>query len=376
MNKFLFAVAALAILVLGIPPGGCSSARVAEPAAGAPVTVTPAPLSAWDELVKAAQREGRLSIYGTEMGPVVVALRDTFARKFDISVEAVSGRPPEVVAKITAERRAGIYNADVGHLGETTQIIDIKPLGITVPLSNQLILPEVTDPAKWVRNQVPFVDEEKHVLVFMAMATPGIMVNTDIVADGEIASFVDLVNPKWKGKIVLSDPRVSGPAPNQLANMIKIFGRERATELFKQLAAQQPMITRDQRQLVEWVARGRYPVGYGLSPTVYWEFKAAGAPVKALILKEPTYITGGPGNIAVFDRNPNPKVTQLYINWLLTREGSTIWSKATGWPSGRVDVTKEGFDPAFLPRGDESVPDLNTLDLRAEVRRIAAEIFK
>lgn len=335
-----------------------------------------APVNAWDELVRAAQQEGTLNIYGSEIAPAVAPIREAFRQKFGITIEAVFGRPPEVLAKITAERRAGLYLADVGHLGETTQIKDVKPLGVTVPLSGLLVSPEVTNPERWMRGRLPFVDEDNHVLVFMAMATPGIMVNTDVVKESDIASFLDIVKPQWKGKIVLSDPRVSGPAPNQMANMVRVYGRERAIELFKQLAALDPMITRDVRLLTEWVARGKYPVSYGASPTAYGEFKNAGAPIRFAAVKEPTYFTGGPGNISVFSNNPHPKATQLYINWILGKEGSTIWSKSTGYPSGRADVSKEGMDPSFVPRGDETFPDLETLDLRLEIRNIAAEIFR
>ncbi len=363
-------------VLLTLAAFACGPAEPLPRATTAPAPGTMgAPANAWDELVKAAQREGTVNVYGTSLSGVAVPLRDAFRQKYGINLEFIQGRPPEVIARFSAERRAGLFLADVGHLGETTHTMDIKPLGVTVPLTNLLVLPEVTNPSNWITGKLPYVDRDQHILMFMSLASPSVMVNTDMVKEGEITSFMDVLKPQWKKKIILSDPTVSGPSPNTLATLVRVLGREKALDVFRQLAAQEPVISRDTRLIQEWVARGRYPVSIGASQTVYSEFKAAGAPVQFLILKEPRFTSGGPGNISVFSNNPHPKAAQLYINWLLSKEGSTIWSKGTGYPAGRVDISKEGLDPSFVPRGDEVFPDEELLNLRVEMRKIAAEIF-
>ncbi len=330
----------------------------------------------WDELVKAAQKEGSVNIYGTSLGPVEADLKNGFMKRYGISLDFTQGRPPEVQAKITAERRAGLYLADVGHLGETTSTLDIKPLGITTPLDNLFVLPEVKDGKNWIGGNLIYLEKDHHVLMFMPMAIPLGIVNTDMVKPGSLSSFTDLLQPQWKGKLVLSDPTVSGAAPNILAALYKGYGKEKAMETFRQLAAQEPMITRDQRVMTEWVAKGKYAVFIGQDMNLYNDFVRAGAPLGALKVKEPKFISGASGTLIVFDQNPHPNATKLYANWVLSKEGSSIWSKAAVRPSARVDVSTEGLDPDTIPTANDIFPDQEHMELRVEMRKAAADIFK
>ncbi|MBI4333937.1 MAG: extracellular solute-binding protein [Chloroflexi bacterium] len=354
-------------------------------ACGPTATPPPAPVkdgkpaaaarSEWDELVAAAQKEGTVNIYATAVEAGVVPLRQAFKSKYGIDLEFVQGRPAEVQARLTAERRAGLYLADVGHLGETTQSQDIKPLGITQPVSNLLVLPEVKDPRSWIGGGLPFLDKDGHVFMFMTMAIPHSVVSTELVKTGELSSFTDILAPRWKGKIVFSDPTISGTSPNLLAALYKTFGKDKALDIFRQLAAQEPAITRDQRLMLEWVARAKYAIGLGQSMGLFSEFRRARAPIRINNFKEPRFISGGPGNLSVFSNNPHPRATQLYVNWLLSKEGSAIWSKALEYPSARVDVPKEGLDPDTVPRADDIFPDEEQMKLRVELRKTSAEIF-
>ena len=81
------------------------------------------------------------------------------------------------------------------------------------------------------------------------------------------------------------------------------------------------------------------------------------------------------GNLIVFNNNPHPKATQLYINWLLSKEGSSIWAKALGFPPTRTDVGDEGLEPATLPRAGDIFPDEEQMELRVEMRKLSADVF-
>ena len=111
----------------------------------------------------------------------------------------------------------------------------------------------------------------------------------------------------------------------------------------------------------------------GASQSLYSGFKKAGAPIAYITLKEPSFLATGPGCLSVFSNMPHPNATKLYINWLLSKNAATLWKTMTGYPSRRLDVSKEGIEPAFIPRGDEI--DLDE-DIRQEVQKISAEIFK
>ena len=72
----------------------------------------------------------------------------------------------------------------------------------------------------------------------------------------EIKSWWDLINPKWKGKIIGYDPSIAGVARNVLwyLYMNKFLGPEFMSKLYGDM---QLTLSRDHRQLVDWLADGK-----------------------------------------------------------------------------------------------------------------------
>ena len=63
-----------------------------------------------------------------------------------------------------------------------------------------------------------------------------------------------------------------------------------------------------------------------------------------MIPKEGTYLSGSTGDVGIINRAPHPNAARLFANWLLTKEGQTLWSKAELVQSARLDVPTD-----FLP---------------------------
>src|SRR3990167_8066118 len=94
-------------------------------------------------------------------------------------------------------------------------------------------------------------------MIIRAFAYPTInlAINTEHVNQDEVKSYYDLLNPKWKGKIVMSDPTINGTGGSAFA----VLGFQLLNlDFFRQLSRQELMITRDERLMVDWVAKGKY----------------------------------------------------------------------------------------------------------------------
>ncbi|MBI4332174.1 MAG: ABC transporter substrate-binding protein [Chloroflexi bacterium] len=366
----------LCLMIVLAPVPACQSASIGPAPKFTQPEVQTVKRTAWEEMVEAARKEGSVNIYGSVLGAASGAVRSAGREKFGLNVDIIEGRPEQTVAKLTAEIRAGLHLGDLGLMGRPDFINDVRPLGITAPLAPLLILPEITDPANWRNGKIPYTDKDGHSIGMVAMAIYVSIYNTDVVQGTEIGSFMDYLQPKWKGKIVLSDPGIVGGANNFFTHLASnVFGMEKTVEILRQLAAQEPVVTRDQRLLLEWVARGKYPVGIGHSSAMYAEFKRLGAPITLAILKEPPHLSSGSGNIFVFDKAPHPNAAKLLLNWLLSKEGASVWSSAHGYPSQRVDAPNEGFDPSIVPRDGTFLPDETYLRAQGEMRQIAGQIF-
>ncbi len=340
---------------------------------------SPASKAEWDKLVADAKKEGSVVIYAGPIADARPALTNAFRQKYGISLDFVMGRGEEIVTKIEKERRAGIYGVDVGLHGMTTYFNSVKPKDVvkTAPIAPLLVLPEILDLSKWRGGKLPFADTEGHLAVLVLGSAPHLLINTTLVKPDEITSHQDLLDPKWKGQLIINDPTLGGAGTEWFTFiMTKVMGLEKGTAFMKQLVKQQPAITRDQRLLSEWIARGKYAGALATSKAVTAQLMQAGAPIAFADMKEPRPTSSGTGNLMVFDRAPHPNATKLFTNWILSREGAAVYSKAHGYASTRLDVSTEGIDPLVVPRANEVILGEEYQIAKGEMGKLAREIFK
>jgi ABC-type Fe3+ transport system substrate-binding protein len=76
----------------------------------------------------------------------------------------------------------------------------------------------------------------------------------------------------------------------------------------------------------------------GLKFEVIEEFKDIGG-----------YITASFGSLGLMNRAPHPNAAVVFINWLLSKEGQLVWSKAVNAVSRRVDVPTDHLPKYAIP---------------------------
>src|SRR5262245_8928539 len=107
--------------------------------------------SRWEDVVKAAEKEGEVTIYATNSVGDLQVIWDAFKKKFPkIKLNSVGiSTTSEIVTKVMAERRAGQFLVDA-MLGAPGATYNSFYRGKAVdPLPPALVLPEVTDLSKW-----------------------------------------------------------------------------------------------------------------------------------------------------------------------------------------------------------------------------------
>ncbi len=339
-------------------------------------TGQPATKAEWDKLVADAKKEGKLVIYAGPIGNARAALMSAFRQRYGIALDIVMGRGEELMAKMDSERRAGIYDVDAVIHGMTTFFNSPLLRKNTVPMAPYLVLPEVLDLSKWRGGKLPFADKEGHLAVLVLGPAPHMLINTELVKPGEITSHYDLLDPKWRGRIAVNDPSLGGAGTEWFTYVVsKVMGIEKGTQYMKQLVKQEPGITRDQRLLTEWIARGKYAVALAPDKATTAELMRAGAPLAYPDLKEPRPTSSGPGNITLLANAPHPNAMKLFANWILSRDGAAVYSKAHGLPSTRIDVPPEGINPVFIPKPNETILGEEYQLSKGKMRKLATEIF-
>lgn len=353
MKKFFVYLASLIVLPLLFLASGCAS-KVPVDTASKPEpvsTTTGAPKAAWEvdwnKTLLLGKKEGKLVVYANIGKDTIEAWRKTFTQKFSIDAEFVAGRSTELAEKVLSERRAGLYMVDAFIGGATTSMY-LKSKGVTAPVPGLLLLPEVTDTSVWWEGKLPSIDKGGHVIAFRAGPNTPFIVNTQMVKSGEVKSYKDLLNTKWKGKIIINDPTTAGSGHD----LFYLVGKNLySLDYWREMVKLEPVISREQRLPVEWVARGKQAIGIGLKADVITEFIDAGAPLESVLPVEGTYITPGAGTLSLMDSMPHPQATKVFANWLLTREGLEVMSRTLKVQSARVDLPVD-----FLPKDEVRDP--------------------
>ncbi len=182
------------------------------------------------------------------------------------------------------------------HMGGTSSIITgLLAPNFLDPVMPVMILPEVRDPQYWWGGHMFADSAKKYIYSFTAFMTESIWCNTDLVKPEEITSWESLLDPKWKGKIAILDPRSPGAGESNWAFLLRIKGEP----FLAKLAAQEMTAGRNLRQLGEAVARGKSAISIGVSYYTYVPFIKAGLPVRSISnIKEGYYAATGSGNLA------------------------------------------------------------------------------
>lgn len=343
----IFSLALLAVsCAAGTPLSPLSTPTATSAPGQAPSAMTKAAWEVeWQKSIEATKKEGRVVIYGAPLGETRLALMDAFKKAYGITVEYIGAMESLVAEKSLNERRAGIYLSDVYIGGAGSALNILKANKAFDPLEPLLLLPEVADSKAWWGEKVPWVDRERFLLSFLGYVNWPFAINTELVRAEEIKSFRDVLNHKWKGKMVISDPVYTGTGRFFFGGVgMQIMG----IDYMREIARQEPVITRDWRQQAEWVARGKYAIGAAPYPAYILEFMQTGAPIRFVIPVEGSYITAGSGNVAFFNKAPHPGSARIFINWLLSKEGQTLFSKTYLRQSLRTDVPTDHLDAEIL----------------------------
>jgi iron(III) transport system substrate-binding protein len=329
------------------PPGGAVS-----PGSSAPAPPAASPAAAqWDELVRAAQREGTLVLAGPPTPAVRTEVPGAFKRRFGIDTEYLATRSSELWPRLEAERAAGQYTIDAIIAGAASFYNEAYPKKMLAALPPVLILPEVTDPTKWQPGRVWYMDpENQYILRLSNQITFIVAVNTDYVRAEEIVTWHDLLDPKYRGKFSADDPTLGGGAGwNRTIYLVRNLGEDYVRTLYRD---QQVAISREERQQADWLARGQHPISLSLGTNEVVNLRKEGFPIAVVLQNRPeapSMVTGGFGMTAMLEPAPHPAAARLFMNWIASREGSEVYNRAQINASVRTDV-----DNAWMP--DFAVP--------------------
>ncbi len=338
------------------PSQPAATAQPAAPAAptAAPTAAPAAPAMAawekeWEQTVEAAKKEGKLGLF-TLAGSGYRTAYANFEREFGITVEHQAENSSSIwVPKMQKERAAGIYSFDSLVVPPNSALIRLGPEGTWDPIRPLIFRPDILDDNAWVDSfDERFMDTNKELAFGHSFeVNHNVAIDKTKVDPNEIKTIHDLLDPKWKGKMVITDVR-SGSTWLSASSTRRLLpdADEVLTKLF---VDQKPVFIRDDRTKAEALVRHKYPIVMGITQASLKDFRTEGLADHIQFLDIPEMDFAVSYCAMLYNKAPHPNAAKLFTNWFLTQAGQAAWCKEVPINSARTDV--EPFTEAIGTKG-------------------------
>jgi iron(III) transport system substrate-binding protein len=293
--------------VLKASSGLVAGAVFAQPlkaAAPAPSPVTPA-------LIEAARKEGRVSFYTA----LELSTSERLARAFEAKYPGIAVRVERSGAernfqRIGQEQSSGIHAVDVVCSTDPAHFIDWRRNDWGAPF-----MPE--DVAKHFPAE--HVDPDGMHAVLCAWLE-AIGYNTNLVARADAPkSYADLLDPKWRGKLVKAHPSYSGAILTATFLLVRDLG----WSFFEKLAQQKVMQVQSAADPPKKIMVGERAVMADGNDYNLVLFKDQGQPVEIVFASEGSPLITVPSGI--FKSAPNPNAARLLQSFLFSVEAQQLF---------------------------------------------------
>jgi iron(III) transport system substrate-binding protein len=311
-------------------------------------------------LFQAARKEGTVVWYTSLALPSSTAIAQAFKTKYTgIDVEVHRTGSQRVLQRVMQEASAGIKNVDVIHTSDAGHFVLMKEKGMLLKYT-----PRGVDP-------FPAGFKDKDGFYFGMRATLSVIAyNPRIVADKDAPkTWKDLLNPKWKGKMVTAHPGYSGIIMTHVLALVNLYG----WDYFRDLAKNSLHIVQSANDPAGVVASGERPIGADGAEYFYYKTQKQGNPIKIVYPKEGIPLVVSP--VAIAKDAPHPSAAKLFSDFIFARESQQLLADKEGLYTGHPEVTY----PADKPKLKDLkllAPNADELEKRnAEIKKRFTEFF-
>ena len=287
----------------------------------------PAKSESLDDLYEKAKKEGgKLTLYMAISQRSADIIFPLFKKRFPaITIDHIDATGDKLIARLLTEARGGRVLGDVfgGALPYIAQMSDQKMLE-TVNIPEAAPFPAALKSDFWVATDTQY---------FIAGW------NTNLIKKDEPKSFEDLAHSRFKG-MLMGEPRdyqlLVGMAKR------KYNSDEKAVDLMKKIAANQPEFHRGHSQLAEFLVAGQRAVCFTCYSHHFPPRVKKGAPIQA-VLSEGVGEIGGA--VSVIKGAPHPNSALLWARWAISEEGQKAYAQAGETPAHPNVSPKENVRP-------------------------------
>jgi len=310
--------------------------------------------------LEAAKKEGKVVWYTSLVLPSAEKVAKLFETAYPgIKVEVHRTGSQRILQRVMQETQASLKIVDVIHTSDA---------GHFVLLKQKKLIAQYT-PAGVEKFPAGFKDKDGYYFGLRATVN-AIFYNTKAVSAADAPkSWKDLLDPKWKGKMVTAHPGYSGVIATHVLALEHLFG----WDYFKQLAQNNVMIVQSANDPPTTVASGERVVAVNGGEYSAYKLKKKGNPIEIVYPKEGVPLVVSPTAIAT--AAPHPNAARLFTDFTFSRECQQVMADSEGLYTGHPDVKYPADKPKLSELKLLSV-DAEELEKRnEEIKKRFVELF-
>ncbi|TMJ04274.1 MAG: extracellular solute-binding protein [Alphaproteobacteria bacterium] len=329
----------------------------AAPAKAAP----PPPTSTDAALVEAARRDGKVAFYSA----FDINLSEKLARAFEAAYPGIAVRversgAERIFQRIGQEQTSRIHAVDVACSTDAAHFVAWKRSGWLAPY-----VPE--DVARHFADAADAADADgMYAPVCASLSVIGYNPNL-VKREDAPKSFADLLEPKWRGRLVKGHPAYSGTILTATFAMVQALG----WSYFERLAQQKVMQVQSAGDPPKKLALGERAVQVDGADAVGLLLKEQGQPVEFVHASEGSPLIVSPGG--VFRSAPHPNAARLFQSFLCSPEGQRVFVENHRHPSHALVQGKPGKTPLSaikLMKSDPAAVDAEGEQIKARYTQL------
>ena len=279
-------------------------AAPAKAAAPPATAVTPA-------LIEAARKEGKVALYSA----LDLSLSEKLTKAFETAYPGIAVRversgAERIFQRIGQEQASGIRAVDVVLSTDAAHFVAWK--------RSEWLAPYV--PEDVARHFLPDGVDAEGMYATLCVSLSCIGYNTNLVKREDAPkSFADLLDPRWRGKIVKAHPAYSGT----ILTATFATAHELGWSYFEKLARQKVMQVQSASDPPKKLALGERAVQADGADAILLQLKEQGQPVEVVHASEGTPLITTPGGI--FRSAPHPNAARLFQSFLCGVDGQRVF---------------------------------------------------
>jgi iron(III) transport system substrate-binding protein len=287
----------------------------------------PPPYEVTPELLAAAKSEGSVVFYTATDVTVAEKLAATFEQEYPgIKVQVERSGSERVFQRIGQEYTSGIYNADVIETSDAVHFLMFKREGWLAPA-----VPSEVAKA-WPQEER---DPDGQYAAYRAHLSVIAYRKDQVKPEDAPKSFADLLDPKWKGKLVKAHPGYSGTIMTATHALSKALG----WEYFEKLGQQDVMQVQSSTEPPKKLAQGERSVEVDGNEYNCFRLIEDGVPIEIVYATEGTPLVVG--NAAILKNAPHPNAAKVFYAYLFSLEAQQLNSDFGGLRSFHPGVKEK-----------------------------------